>query len=160
MRSDKETHCAQVYFCPSRSNLVSSAYVHNSSRAIVRLRGRFTALILPHLLPCLAHTLQVFAAQGSQSRLLHSLLRPEATSSTKFQKQIEDLKDMMLIPHKHIHHNQYTIHYWIFQLKLKCRNPLDCLGLLNKYFSVASFIRLNFACFNTTPSDEMERWDI
>lgn len=76
MISDKETHCAQVYFCPSRSNLVSSAYVHNSSRAIVRLRGRFTALILPHLLPCLAHTLQVFAAQGSRSRPLW----PEATS--------------------------------------------------------------------------------
>lgn len=156
MRSDKETHCAHVYFCPSRSNLVSSAHVHNSSRAIVRLWGRFTALILPHLLPCLAHTLQVFAAQGSQSRLLHSLQRPEATSVVQFQKQIKEFKDMMLILHKHVHHGRYTIHCLILQSKVKCHNPLDCLGLLNKYFSLESFISLNFPRFNSTPSDEME----
>lgn len=80
--SDKETYCALVYFCPSRSNLVPSAYVHNSSRALARRWGRLPTWNLPPLAALFStHVAAGFCSSMRLELLFSSLLWPKATGS-------------------------------------------------------------------------------
>lgn len=143
--SDKHTHCAHVYFCPSRSNLVSSAFVHNFRGAIVRLRGWLTALNLPPLTALFSTDV----AAGADCSTVCGDQRQQASFNTPKEKMGFE-NDMMLILHRNMHHAQYAICYWIPQLSAVILLIVKGCWTTTR-FSMGSFICLKLSLLQLYP---------